>query len=85
MFTLLVILAIIYIVLKVLNTRARFAESDARRAAEEAAAEEAKEEFEEAEEIKNSAIDVEADTIETSEPEDVAFAVEENAVEEKID
>ena len=35
MFKLLVVLAIIYVVLKVLNTRAKFAEADARREAEE--------------------------------------------------
>lgn len=79
MFTLMVILAVIYVFLKVSNTRAKFAEADARRAAEEAAQAEAEamEEFEEEEEIRNTAIDVDADTIETSEPEDVAFVVEE--------
>lgn len=35
MFKLLVVLAIVYIVLKVINTRAKFAEADARREAEE--------------------------------------------------
>ena len=35
MFKLMVVLAIAYVVLKILNTRARFAEADARREAEE--------------------------------------------------
>ena len=35
MFKLLIVLAVIYIVLKILNTRARFAEADAKREAEE--------------------------------------------------
>ena len=89
MFTLLVILAVIYVFLKVSNTRAEFARRDAEREAEAAAAAEAMEaemeELAEEEEIRNSAIDVEADIIETPEPEDVAFSVEEpKPVEEEV-
>ena len=81
MFTLLCILAVIYVFLKISNTRARFEASDAQRAAEQAAAEEdyeeELEEIEEQEEIRRNAVDVESETIDTSEPEDVAFTVEE--------
>ena len=57
---LLAALAVAYVFLKVSNTRARFAEEDARRAAEE---EEERLEAEEEEEIRSEAIDVEAETI----------------------
>lgn len=60
---LLAALAVAYVFLKVSNTRARFAEEDARRAAEEAAEEEERLEAEEEEEIRIEAIDVEAETI----------------------
>ncbi len=64
----LVILAVAYVVLKVINTRAEFARRDAEREAEEAERAEAAarelEELEEEEEIRNSAVDVEAETIE---------------------
>lgn len=55
-FSLIIILAVIYIVLKILNTRARFEQEDAERAAREAEAMEI--EAEEAE-IRSEAIDVE--------------------------
>lgn len=65
---LLVILAVTYVVLKVINTRAEFARRDAEREAEEAAMAEAAaaelEELEEEEEIRKTAVDVEAETIE---------------------
>lgn len=77
MFSLLLILTIIYAVFKFLNLRAEFAERDAARAAREAEEAAAAEEFEEEEEIRRTAVDVESDTIETGEPEDVAFSVEE--------
>ena len=53
MFKLLVVLAIVYIVLKVINTRAKFAEADARREAED-------------ELTREEAVDVEAEVIETA-------------------
>ena len=63
---LLATLAIAYIVLKVINTRARFEEEDRRRAEEEemmmAEAEEAAEE----EQMRAEAVDVEAEVIETA-------------------
>ena len=64
MFTLICILAVVYVFLKVSNTRARFAERDAenaRKAAEEAAA--AKEAAED-EMIRAEALDVDAEVIE---------------------
>ena len=69
MFTsLLVILAVAYIVLKVLNTKARFdqrdAEIEAERQAQEDAARAAAEAEEEEAEIRREAVDVEAETIE---------------------
>lgn len=54
--SLLVILAVIYIILKVLNTKARFEKEDAERAAREAEAAAA---LEEEAEIRLEAIDVE--------------------------
>jgi flagellar biosynthesis/type III secretory pathway M-ring protein FliF/YscJ len=69
MFTFLVAaLAIAYIVLKVINTRAKFAEADARREEEEELMRAEAEELEEEEEIRRTAVDVEADTVETHEP-----------------
>ena len=62
MFTILVILALIYAVLKILNMRADFAERDAARIrAEQEAAEEAEDMQEEAE-IRAAAVDVDVDT-----------------------
>lgn len=81
MFTILLILTIIYAIFKFLNMRAEFERRDAERAAREAEAAAQMEEFEEEEEIRSTAIDVEADTIETTEAEDVAFSVEEKVPE----
>ena len=71
MFKLVIVLAVIYIVLKILNTRARFAEADAKREAEEQRlreeAEAADEEEAEEEKIRAEAVDVEAEVIETAE------------------
>lgn len=67
MFTLFCLLGAVYIVLRVLNTRARFAEEDARREAEEQAAmAEAEEEAEDAM-MRAEAIDVEPEVVD-SEP-----------------
>ena len=81
MFTILLILTIIYAIFKFLNMRAEFERRDAERAAREAEAAAQMEAFEEEEEIRSTAIDVEADTIETTEAEDVAFSVEEKVSE----
>ena len=64
MFKLLIVLAVIYIVLKVLNTRARFAEADARREAEEQRLIEEAEAAAEDELTRETAVDVEAEVIE---------------------
>ena len=64
MFKLLVVLAIAYVVLKVLNTRAKFAEADARREAEEQRLREEAEAEAEEEQIREEAVDVEAEVIE---------------------
>lgn len=61
---LLAVLAVAYIVLKVLNTRAKFAEQDARKAAEEAAETEAEEDM-----MMAEAVDVEPEVIEAEEEE----------------
>lgn len=66
MFKLLIVLAAIYIVLKVLNTRARFAEADARREAEEQRLIEEAEEAAEDELTRETAVDVEAEVIENA-------------------
>ena len=66
MFKLLVVLAIIYVVLKVLNTRAKFAEADARREAEEQRLREEAEGEAEDELTREEAVDVEAEVIEDS-------------------
>lgn len=60
---LLAILAVTYVFLKVSNTRAKFAEEDARREAEEEAARLAAEEEAEEEIIREEAVDVEADVV----------------------
>ena len=67
MLTLTIILVVAYIVLKTINTRARFAEADARREAEEQAAKLAAEEAAEEEEIRAAAVDVDAEVIEDGE------------------
>ena len=70
MFKLLVVLAIAYVVLKVLNTRAKFAEADARREAEEQRLREEAEAAAEDELTREEAVDVDAEVIE-NEPEEV--------------
>ncbi len=62
---LLAALAIAYIVLKVINTRAKFAEADARREEEEQQIMAEAEELAEEEAIRAEAVDIEADEIET--------------------
>ena len=57
---LLAALALAYRLLKISNTRAKFAEEDARRAAEEEAA---RLEAEEEEEIRDGAVDVDVETL----------------------
>ena len=66
MFKLLVVLAIAYVVLKVLNTRAKFAEADARREAEEQRLKEEAEAEAEEEQMREEAVDVDAEVIETA-------------------
>lgn len=66
MFKLLVVLAIAYVVLKVLNTRAKFAEADARREAEEQRLREEAEAEAEDELTREEAVDVEAEVIENT-------------------
>ena len=56
-------LAIAYIVLKTLNTKARFEEADARRLAEEQRANAAAEEAAEEEQMRAEAIDVDPEVI----------------------
>lgn len=66
MFTfLLAALAIAYIVLKVINTRARFAEADERRAEEEELMRAEAEEAAEEEMIRAEAVDVDAEVVDT--------------------
>lgn len=76
MFKLLVVLAIVYIVLKVINTRAKFAEADARREAEEQRLREEAEAEAEDELTREEAVDVEAEVIETA-ADDVVEKIEE--------
>ena len=76
MFKLLVVLAIAYVVLKVLNTRAKFAEADARREAEEQRLREEAEAEAEDELMREEAVDVEAEVIETA-ADDVVEKIEE--------
>jgi len=61
---LIVLLAIIYIVLKMINTNAKLRERDARRAAEEEQRRLEAEEAEDEELTRMEAVDVEADVIE---------------------
>ena len=79
MFKLLIVLAVAYIVLKVINTRAKFAEADARREAEEKRLREEAEAEAEDELIREEAVDVDAEVIE-NEPEE-AIVAEAEAVE----
>ena len=61
MMTLLAVLAVAYVVLKVLNTRAKFEEADAERRKREAEARAAEEENAELDEIRETAVDVETE------------------------
>ncbi len=65
--TIIIILALIYAGLKFYNTRDEFKRRDAERAAREQAEAEALAEQEEAEEIMNAAIDVDAEIVEVDE------------------
>ena len=76
MFKILIVLAVIYVVLKVLNTRARFAEADAKREAEEQRLIEEAEAAAEDELTRETAVDVEAEVIEDA-ADAVAAEVEE--------
>lgn len=62
MLTILIILAVVYVVLKVINTKAKFDEADARREAEEERVIREQEELEEESSIRAEAIDVDAET-----------------------
>lgn len=64
MLTILILLSVAYIVLKVLNTRAKLAEADARREAEEQRLREEAEAAAEDEQIREEAVDVDAEVIE---------------------
>ena len=70
MFKLIIVLAVVYVVLKVINTRAKFAEADARREAEEQRLREEAEAAAEDELTREEAVDVDAEVIE-NEPEEV--------------
>ena len=61
------ILAVIYIILKVINTNAKFRERDAQNAAEEEARRAAAEEFEEDEITRAEAVDVDPEVVENVE------------------
>ena len=61
MMTLLAVLAVAYVVLKVLNTRAKFEEADAERRRREAEARAAEEQNAELDEIRETAVDVETE------------------------
>ena len=80
---LLAVLAIAYIVLKVINTRAEFARRDAERLRREQEAEAALEEAEEEEEIRRTAVDVEAETIDNDDLDAEEFIVEPAAATEE--
>ena len=73
---LLAVLAIAYVLLKVSNTRAEFARRDAQRQRELQEAEAAMEEMAEEEEIRRSAVDVEAETIDNADLDAEEFTVE---------
>ena len=76
MFKLIIILAVIYIVLKILNTRAKFAEADARREAEEQRLREEAEAEAEDELTRAEAVDVDAEVIKDGAEDAVAEVVE---------
>ena len=61
MFKLIIVLAVAYVVLKVINTRAKFAEADARREAEEQRLREEAEAAAEDELSREEAVDVDAE------------------------
>ncbi len=73
---LLAVLALAYILLKVSNTRAEFARRDAQKQRELQEAEAAMEEMAEEEEIRRSAVDVEAETIDNADLDAEEFTVE---------
>ena len=81
MFKLIILLAVIYIVLKVLNTRARFAEADARREAEEQRLKEEAEAAAEDELTREEAVDVDPEVIEHEAEEVEPEAVEPEVIE----
>ena len=62
MLTILIILAVAYVVLKVINTKAKFDAADARREAEEEQERIKQEELEEEAAVRAEAVDVEAET-----------------------
>lgn len=64
MFKLILVLAAIYIVLKIINTNAKLNERDARLAAEEEARRAEEAEFEEEEMVRAEAVDVEPEVVE---------------------
>ena len=66
LFKLMIVLAVAYVVLKVINTRAKFAEADARREAEEQRLREEAEAEAEDEITRETAVDVEAEVIENT-------------------
>ena len=70
MFKLILLLAAIYIVLKIINTNAKLNEREARLAAEEEARKAAEEEFEEEEMVRAEAVDVDAEVVENAEKEE---------------
>lgn len=74
--SILLILAIVYIILKVSNTRAEFARRDAERIRREQEAEAAMEEAAEEEEIRDNAVDVEAETIQDGDTEEDGVIIE---------
>ena len=76
MFKLIIVLAVAYVVLKVINTRAKFAEADARREAEEQRLREEAEAAAEDELTREEAVDVDAEPVE-----DVAEAAAAEVVE----
>ena len=75
-FSLLVILAAAYVILKTLNMRAEFARRDAERERQEQMMQEAVDEEKEEAEMRATAIDVEAETIDNDELDDAVFEVE---------
>ena len=79
MFKLIIVLAVAYIVLKVLNTRARFAEADARREAEEQRLLDEVEAAAEDEKTREEAVDVDAEVIEEAAEETEEAAEPEDA------